>query len=168
MSTQKHRRRPRHQQHQLPEDFLCDFLLKKNRFHVVDKKWKPTATAINRFLQNCRGLTPEMTSCVIWMGSQAHLKYASSPRFYLNGRHVSIQNMVYVWFVGSLETGSSKPIGSASSQWITTTCQKRLCVNPLHLKFRRDLKVSASIRKKRKKRRRRSRKKKQSLKKKIQ
>lgn len=166
MSTQKHR--PRQQQCQLPEDFLCDFLLKKNRFHVVDKKWKPTATAIKRFLQNCRGLTPEMTSCVIWMGTRARLNYASSPRFYLNGRHVSIQNMVYVWFVGSLETGSSKSIGSASSQWITTTCQKRLCVNPLHLKFRRDLKVSASIRKKRKKRKRRSRRKKQSLKKKIQ
>ena len=164
MSTQKHR--PRQQQCQLPEDFLCDFLLKKNRFHVVDKKWKPTATAIKRFLQNCRGLTPEMTNCVIWMGNRAHLKYASSPRFYLNGRHVSIQNMVYVWFVNSLEAagGGSKSIGSPSTQWVTTTCQKRLCVNPLHLKFRRDLKVSAPIRKKRKKRRR----KKKGAKKKIQ
>ena len=135
----------RQQQQLIPKEFLCDLLLKRNRFHEIDQKWKPTETAMKRFLYNCRGLTPSMMNCVVWTGNVAHRKYASSPRFYLNGRHVSIRKMMYVWFVGPLKSDSGSP-----SQWVTT-CHKHLCVNPLHLKLRSDLK----IRKKRKRRRRR-------------
>lgn len=136
-----------------PEDFLCDFLLKRNRFHKIDEKWKPTTAAMKRFLRNCRGMTPSMMNCVAWVGGLAHPKYSSSPRFYLNGQQVSLRKMIYVWFVGPLENGDEP---GDPSQWITT-CHKRLCVNPSHLKLRRDLRIRASIRKKKKRKKRRRR-----------
>lgn len=129
-----------------PEDLLCDFLLKKNRFHVIHKDWKPSAVAVKRFLYNCRGLTPSMTSCVAWTGNVAHPKYASSPRFFLNGRQVSLRKMMYLWFVGPLKQGAGSP-----SQWVTT-CHKHLCVNPLHLKLRCNLKIRKKKRRRRRKR----------------
>lgn len=109
---------------------LHGLLREKNRFHELEEVWKPTTLAMRRFLNNCRGLTPGLTGCVVWRGSVAHADSSSSPKFYLNGRQVSLRRMMYVWFVGPLGEKKGTP-----SEWITT-CHKRRCINPLHLRKR--------------------------------
>ena len=113
-----------------PEMLLHGLLREKNRFHELESRWKPTILAMRRFLNNCRGLTPGLTGCVVWIGSVAHADSSSSPKFYLNGRQVSLRRMIYIWFVGPLGEKKGTP-----SEWVTT-CHKRLCVNPLHLRKR--------------------------------
>lgn len=131
---------------------LYGVLRKKNRFGDLDTRWKPTTAAVvTRLLRDCRGLTPGLTGCLVWSGSVAHTKYKSSPRFYLNGRHVSLRKMMYIWFVGPLANQRGKP-----DEWVTT-CRKHLCINPLHLRLRYDLKQNHpnryfSTRRKRKRR----------------
>lgn len=135
---------PREQSH--PEMLLPGLLRTRNRFYELEERWRPTATAMQRFLDNCRGLTPGLTGCVVWMGPVAHTDSSSSPKFYLNGRQVSLRRMMYMWFVGSLEEEKGRP-----SEWITT-CHKRLCINPLHLRKR----IKDPTKKRKRRRRRRS------------